>query len=673
MNPLKIQSQYAGAAHGPQQYPPFFSSFDSIQFAVVAALVALCFRILFLWVNPDLTFAGICVKGVPFSDALMWNELARDVAAGKGMAASAQRPGYLFFLACIYNWFGDTLALAKWANILCDAMGIGIVCYIGGRYLHPAIGVFSACFLTISTLHLGYSLTVMTETLGFFLTTISLLLTIEGLQKDRKGYLAGGSCFLALSNLTRPLSLLSVPILTLYIFFFFWKRGQTTRSSLYKAAIFLGVFLITFCPWLLRQKVTHDIWSITDGTQQSLYFATSPEYGRWSAALANHPELVNADIKTRYDFFSRGIINNLQKYPAAYLVNIGRTFFDFLNALYFHQFAFVACAFLFLIGWTFAAARNGKKELSVKTLMWSVFLVEVIWLLPQRLSILFIGYGIYRTVKHGQSPVGAVLTIYLLFCGAGQALVGGHLMPRTHVMLDWNYIIFFYAALSGMMIALSKPLMLQGDFYPLLNRSEIGNSGRRLVRGIRGLALICVFFFSLSGAHIVYRTFLGEPVPASPGPFQNRADVLSSLQGIPGLSTPDLNIENMVILPHDADTKIPLFTNGQMVAGTGTIGPYLHILKAGEAPDHWSRLFHARPYERTVFHLPRVGYFIFPGILDGKWRYSPILAVGRVDIDYRYQYEGRIILEGVAIISLTTDEPPKVLFADHPLHRKYLK
>jgi len=44
-----------------------------------------------------------------------------------------------------------------------------------------------------------------------------------------------------------------------------------------------------------------------------------------------------------------------------------------------------------------------------------------------------------------------------------------------------------------------------------------------------------------------------------------------------------------------------------------------------------------------------------------------------VDIDYRYQYEGRIILEGVAIISLTTDEPPKVLFPDHPLHRKYLK
>ena len=50
--------------------------------------MALAIRMLFYYYNQDTTIGRVSISGIPFSDASNWNDLAIDIAQGKGMTGN---------------------------------------------------------------------------------------------------------------------------------------------------------------------------------------------------------------------------------------------------------------------------------------------------------------------------------------------------------------------------------------------------------------------------------------------------------------------------------------------------------------------------------------------------------------------------------------------------------
>jgi len=109
----------------------------------------------------------------------------------------------------------------------------------------------------------------------------------------------------------------------------------------------------------------------------------------------------------------------------------------------------------------------------------------------------------------------------------------------------------------------------------------------------------------------------------------------------------------------------------------GTIPRYLHQLHAHEEIDHWSRLFYPRPYERSVFQLRDTEYFLFPAEIPQEYKDRELVFVGRVNVDTRFAYEGRILVEGIALIPYDINENKvemtHALIAKSPIHMAFLR
>ena len=284
---------------------------------------------------------GVRVGSLPFSDAAGWQELSEDFARGTRLNESwrvwdARRP-----LAYVINgsWmalFGQRVITVVALNALCSALSAALI-FATLRLLAPfPIALLGALAHATSRWEAAYATTTLSEPSGYFLSNLALWVLALTLcreargQTPRWGYLLG-AVLISASNLSRPLTLLSGAAIPLAAVLVLWRQPGRSWRTLAGSATRAGGFALVglvLCvgPWLVRQRLVHGLWSLSDNTAEMFYSASSPEHGAWSGAV---PEEASArglqTLAERSGYFGRRFRENLREQPGFYAQNVARS------------------------------------------------------------------------------------------------------------------------------------------------------------------------------------------------------------------------------------------------------------------------------------------------------------------------------------------------------------
>jgi dolichyl-phosphate-mannose-protein mannosyltransferase len=269
---------------------------------------------------------------MPYSDARSWQDMsesiARTGAIPEGHLWGARRPLTYWIHGSWMALVGVSTLAIFWLNVICSGLSTVLI-FDGLRRLAPfPIALCAALAHACSLLDAAYGATTLSEPSGYFLSNVSLWLLALAIVAERRSEAPRGLYFLAgvalaASNLARPLTLLVAPALPLVVLCVLAGRGllrwQVLAGALRAGAcLALGVVLV-LGPWIARQKVEHDLLTLSDNTAEMLFAASDPRYGTWTteagleATRAGHHSYA-----ARNRYYNGRLKENLAKHPGHY-------------------------------------------------------------------------------------------------------------------------------------------------------------------------------------------------------------------------------------------------------------------------------------------------------------------------------------------------------------------
>ncbi len=658
--------------------------------------VALAVRIAFYHLNKNETIGCFSIGGVPFSDSQAWNDLAIDIAAGKGITGSwsARRPFYPIFLALFYTWFGYSLPLAKLINVIAGALAVVFVYLIGEKVFDRMVAVFVSLILILSSGFMYFDLILVTETVALLFFVLTVYLLLLGLERRRSRLFFGAGTLFAFSNLAQSLTLLAFPGFMIGSYYLLREKGQKNTNALKAAAAFgLGVFLI-LTPWLIRQKTVHGILTISDNLAECFYAATTPELKNWSGAVdqeAAEKELIGT--KERFEYFMNRAIANIRSNPFFFIRNSTQSFYQYMKALdvrkgLFHDLLYNLTALfmfsLFLLNIT--RAKDRKEMVLLSCLLPLMCFVQRS--IPSELNSLIVLSGIVLAVAAAEKTRSLILANGLIFSGVGSAIVGGVIKERTFILIGWAFLLYYLFAVSFVFQYLASRIISRDaalgpdhkrtpDMHTQEHSLAFEPPARIILKGIAALLVLFLFVSGVRLTYLNYFTHLVCEIKTPPLTVEQKREILAA----PRLLIPaafnagEPRAEGIFF--ESLDYSAHQENHGKIFIERGTIGRYVYHLREGEEINHWSRLFYPRPYERSIFQLEDGAYFLFPGEIPQELRKRELVFVGRVNVDTRFVYEGRILVEGIALIPYDTEkdqpEMQRMLIAENKFHRMFLE
>jgi 4-amino-4-deoxy-L-arabinose transferase-like glycosyltransferase len=239
---------------------------------VLVALIATAVRWLFILYNPRVD-GFLIYQGQPLSDGCTYILKALSIAQGHGIPPVQQpaiRPFYSMTLACLYTWFG----FARWAvgvlNLVIGAFTAALIYLCGARALNRFCGVGAALFFAIDPSQLLQVPQAGTEPLGllFFVASVYAALVAFETGRTVSYFLCG--LFIGLSNITRTLTIFTLPFFLGLIVLLVGARRAWRAALIYALAMGLGAAVV-ISPWIWRQERTYGISSISDNIGEALY------------------------------------------------------------------------------------------------------------------------------------------------------------------------------------------------------------------------------------------------------------------------------------------------------------------------------------------------------------------------------------------------------------------
>ncbi len=191
---------------------------------------------------------------------------ARQIAAGKGyvepltgQATAYYPPGYPYFLGavafvCRHVGLGDHIPQAAgYVQAVLGTLTVGAAAVVARRIVNPAAGVIAAVVLALYPNLIFHTAALLGETLynALFVGALAVLCwrpRSAGLSTRR---LVAFSVLLGLAVLTRPISLVFVPLLGLV----WWFDLRSWRDALRRTGIVVGVLVLLIAPWTVRNAV----------------------------------------------------------------------------------------------------------------------------------------------------------------------------------------------------------------------------------------------------------------------------------------------------------------------------------------------------------------------------------------------------------------------------------
>lgn len=245
--------------------------------------VALAVRAALLLADAEHSDGYMMVRGMPYSDAAWWLDMAESMARGHGLSgpSDGQRPLYPIFLTPLLAAGLAPVTAAQWLNVVLGAATAtilgGLVARLAGRWAGLAVAAFAA----LGGMQLKLMPLPMSETTGLALlvTGLAFLGTAKTTRWRRDLFLGG--VFIGLSNLACPFTLLAVPALGVVAAFplrpwrMFLTRGLCVAAG---ASLIIG-------PWLVRQKLAHGMATVSLNGPQMLYATVSPS-GHYDVNIA---------------------------------------------------------------------------------------------------------------------------------------------------------------------------------------------------------------------------------------------------------------------------------------------------------------------------------------------------------------------------------------------------
>lgn len=189
-----------------------------------------------------------------------------------------QAPFYPYFLALVYRLFGSNLESILRVNLLLGLLSIILIYILTNKLFGKASAVLSAILAS------GYGVAVFYESMRltaiplFFLNLLTITLLIYALEKNSLKLWALSGLTLGLSTLARSTSLIFVPLILIWVYFFQFKKTPliikvdktikkskrnfpqslpvvTRKKISLNLLIFIIVFIVTILPATLRNYI----------------------------------------------------------------------------------------------------------------------------------------------------------------------------------------------------------------------------------------------------------------------------------------------------------------------------------------------------------------------------------------------------------------------------------
>jgi hypothetical protein len=641
------------------------------------------------------------VCGAPYTDGLSWITAAENLASGGGASGyMIFRPGYSWFLACFFTWASHTPALAILLNVILSALTSACIALIGMRVANAAVGIAAGLGFCLHQLTLDHVLCYSTETLGLFLFVLAVYYCLAALRRRAWHLVFLSGLVLALSNLTRPLTLSVAPAYAVTCLLLRRVDGASWRSAgLFASALLLGVF-ITVGPWVVRQRLTHGIWALAPNSADGLFAATSPKYRFWTTDIYHDNAADLAGLKTvkeRYDYFNRGTMEHLAANPGFYVRNVAGTYLRTLGAFTIFAPTPLIAVLLTLVCHFPLAAVYWRRRQSIAA--WSGLLASACFfsvlqvLLPPPCKI-FIACALLVLLPFiSRTRLFALLLVTAVFGVLGSALFG-LIFARTNYMLEW---VFLLGYLQGLHIAISAAAAwwLPKTTGLPFNVPSVCTSAGPPPLWFHYTRIAVILFFAVSAVRIAVLQAMFPPAPPTVPPVvtvSETAAIIAELRRLhPSLVSPADAKDGPLINGFLTDLRAQEDT--KLVFLSGAVNGFFHRIPAGRTVPYTYRsmsfrCFARRDYDRTFFFFangpwPQVlgGLPVtFPGFLPDSLLRREYVLVCRLRNARQVHPDNQIFLEGLAFIprdpvnrtlrfddTIPADDPRHLWYATAPI------
>lgn len=666
---------------------------SDIALALLLFILALASRSYFVATHPN--YNGlITVRGVPYSDGQYWTLAAIKLSQGYGLG-SVYRPFYSIVLGFFFIWTDWSFTAIAFLNVFVGAVTAAFL-YLSVRLsFNRCVGFTAAMFFAFDPSQIIKAPEAATEPLGLLFFVLSVYFMLETGRPRTVKAVALSGVFFGLSNLTRPLTLFCAPAYAAALLVFEWAKVNGPRWALVVVSVFVLGIGATMAPWLIRQKVVHNIWSVSTNMGEALYAATSPEYKTWSRLVRLDADRagVKPTVGGLYAFYMQKSVEHIRTNPAFYLRQTSAAFWDYLNCFdltYRTQskefasrnrftrnaeaqllFIFTVAAMLLLVGlWKM------KTDIAAGALFLLVSsILIVLWrILPSWGNFVILLAGFTHGLASGKSRGNVLLlALSLGVTGLAGAMFNNPALFRAVLMTDWLFASFYLAAFFYTARGLTSVVLRA------FRKSEPSNGGPAVIPAIdsfvvafesrvkamtKVLTLLIVLLASVSATKLVLAN-LGtpdRPTAARRLSEEQKAEILAKLRTL----SPSLDEE----LPSPAAVRFYVppsgFANPKRVRSnpeadaligveTAIMPYFVHYFPEGTDFKERVHVFKPRPFAYSMFRLGRASV-IFPGRISRELSGQPVIAIGKMDLSKVSSSYPFAEMQCEAIIPLTSDK-----------------
>jgi 4-amino-4-deoxy-L-arabinose transferase-like glycosyltransferase len=664
------------------------------QWVVVAVMLvaAMGIRWIFHLYNPHMS--GFAVyHGSPLSDGYSYTYKAINIANGYGIPRDQQpaiRPFYSMVLACLYTWTGFSMLAVTVLNVVIGGLTAALIYLCGRLVFDPLYGLAAALFFAIDPTQLIQTPQPLTEPLGLLFFVGSVYAAVLAFKTWRRAFFFLSGLLIGLSNLTRTLTLFTLPFYIALVLIVGWRDRRFKSGAVHALSMLIG-FSCVMLPWTIRQERLYGLASISDNIGEAIYAATSPVYKKWTLLVQKDADAAGIPntIGDHYRYFINRAVENVKANPGFYLSNVSLALWEYSNTFgirsrktteYRNSFSSVVqgqnVLLVYLLVFTLVAGLLWKgPPLARHNLIFLLSAIGLILLyrsLPASVTFFPVLVGVICSLR-----AGSRLPVFILFGSLAAAVLGSAIFAnpvlfRAILMTDWLFLFFFLAGIwfpaeivsskfAGKQ-SVSFSETVEEEKHPSPFQDGLASFS---VRFLIVVLVIVLGFFAVSSARISALSisnrgkkhstrFIPEWLSQSARlrlTIDQKRSVLSRLQQPP-----------FSLLPEEG-TQFSIYESG-----TGTSRAGMYIVEAGgfyynyyvpPTESLWYPPLGPKPYARTLIRIPQFD-FVIPGEVPSDFAGRPLLFVGSIVPPEVMTVEKskRMWVRGLAIIPLDNKNRP---------------
>ncbi|CAN5893811.1 hypothetical protein BH11VER1_BH11VER1_01550 [soil metagenome] len=390
--------------------------------------------------NPEFSDGWFSIKGVPYSDAEGWEELAANLADGQGFQGgfSAQRPLFPAMLASFFSLTGPTLFSLKLMHCFLGGLAVAAVFGIGILGGSRLAGLVGAVALALNENDAWFLQMFMTEITGTAFTVTAVLALCIALEKPSVWIVVLSGLLLGCANLASGFSMLALPAYGSIVLITWGLRLGWRRAFSY-TTLLVTVVALSWVPWLVRQHQVHGFSNLSASSANLLYAAANPAYGRLTPEAAAEWKQAQVEDREgpRYNYYMKRYKEMVAQYPLAYVQKVYTGMRNFFNYWRFEgpdHHGVIILGLLAALMLHLPRGRTWAVLLSGSLLIFLGYKLDgddglTLWLIGSILTLL--------TCKKQQRPAWLLVASTVVFAALLAGMTGGTLSRRIWTAGGW--------------------------------------------------------------------------------------------------------------------------------------------------------------------------------------------------------------------------------------------